>query len=73
MSLKKELLSELTKKQLKEFAEHKGIEFSLSNSQKKYYNGWDEKEKLVDLMTDKEDVSVKDIEEFLKAHKKIQK
>lgn len=73
MSLKKELLSELTKKQLKEFAENKGIEFTLSKSQKKYYEGWDEKDKLVDLMTDKEDVSVRDIEEFLKSNKIIKK
>jgi hypothetical protein len=69
MSIKKELLAELTEKQLKAFAEHKGIIFSLSNAQRKYYEGWNEKDKLVDLMSDKEDVTIKDIEEYLKASK----
>jgi len=69
MSIKKELLAELSEKQLKAFAEHKGIIFSLSNAQLKYYEGWKEKDKLVDLMNDKEDVTLKDIEEYVKAAK----
>jgi hypothetical protein len=69
MSIKKELLAELSEKQLKTFAEHKGIIFSLSNAQQKYYEGWNEKDKLVDLMNDKEDVTIKDIEEYVKASK----
>ena len=69
MSIKKELLDELTKKQLKELAENKGIEFVLSSTQKRYYAGWDEKDKLVDLMSDKEDLTVRKIEDYLKLHK----
>jgi hypothetical protein len=37
MSIKKELLNELTENQLKELAESKGIIFTLNNIQKKYY------------------------------------
>jgi hypothetical protein len=66
MSLKKELLSELTEKQLKKLAESKGIKFSMTESQEKYYSDWNEKERLVDMMNDKEDVTIKEIEDFIK-------
>lgn len=66
MSLKKELLSELTEKQLKKLAESKGIKFSMTESQEKYYSEWNEKERLVDMMNDKEDVTIKEIEDFIK-------
>ena len=65
MSIKKELLSELTEKQLKQFAGFKGITFTLTSNQKKYYDGWDEKEKLVDLMNDHQGVTLTDIENFI--------
>ena len=66
MSLKKELLSELTEKELKKLAESKGIKFSMTESQEKYYSEWNEKEKLVDMMNDKEDITIKEIEDFIK-------
>jgi len=66
MSLKKELLGELTEKQLKKLAENKGLKFSMSDSQEKYYANWKEKERLVDMMTDKEDITIKEIEDFIK-------
>jgi len=69
MSIKKELLNELTEKQLKELAESKGIKFDLSNTQKRYYANWDEREMLVDMINDKEDITVREIEEFLKLTK----
>jgi len=69
MSIKKELLNELTEQQLRELAEHKGITFLLSNTQKKYYVGWDERDKLVDMISDHEDVTVTDVEEYIKLHK----
>ena len=69
MSIKKELLDELTEQQLKELAENKGIKFNLSQTQKKYYDGWDEKEKMVDLMSSKEDLTVKEIEDYIKTIK----
>ena len=65
MSIKKELLERLTEQQLKTLAEHKGIKFSLSTEKKKYYEGWNEKQKLVDLMTDHQGLSVTDIENFI--------
>ena len=69
MSIKKELLNELTEGQLKELAEYKGIKFTLTNSQRKYYEGWDEKEKLVDLMNDCQMLSISDIESFIVKNK----
>jgi len=66
MSIKKELLDKLTEKQLREIAENKGIKFNLSQTQEKYYDGWDEKEKIVDLMSGKEDITVKEIEKIIK-------
>ena len=65
MSIKKELLQELSELQLKKLAEHKGIKFNLSGTKKKYYEGWNEKDKLVDLMTDHKSLTVTDIENFL--------
>ena len=66
MSIKKELLDELTEKQLKELAKSKGVEFTMSNAQKKYYAEWNERDKIVDMMNDKEDITVKEIEKYLK-------
>lgn len=66
MSIKKELLNRLTEKQLKELAENKGIKFKLSETQEMYYANWNEKEKLIDLMNEKEDLTVKEIEKFIK-------
>jgi hypothetical protein len=66
MSIKKELLCELSEQQLKELAESKGIKFKLKKIQKKYYENWDEKDKLVDMMSSKSELSIKDIEEFIK-------
>ena len=65
MSIKKELLSELSEEQLKQLAEFKGIKFTLSKVQKKYYAGWDEKDKLVDIMTDHQELTVSDIEKYI--------
>jgi hypothetical protein len=69
MSIKKELLNELTEKQLMELAEHKGIKLALSETQKGYYTGWNEKDKLVDIMKDTRNITVKDIEAYLKINK----
>jgi hypothetical protein len=66
MSLKKELLGELTEKQLKKLAESKGLKFYMSKSQEKYYADWNEKERLIDMMNDKEDITIKEIEDFIK-------
>jgi len=66
MSIKKELLNRLTEKQLKELAESKGIKFKLSETQEMYYTNWNEKEKIIDLMNEKEDLTVKEIEKFIK-------
>jgi len=66
MSIKKELLHKLTENQLKDLAESKGIKFKLNKIQKKYYEDWDEKDKIVDLMGDKEDLTLREIEEYIK-------
>lgn len=71
MSIKKELLDELTEKQLKELAESKGVSFAMSGAQKKYYAEWNERDKLVDMINDKENVTVGEIEEYLKLHKNV--
>ncbi|MCK5458692.1 MAG: hypothetical protein KAI20_02275 [Thermoplasmatales archaeon] len=65
MSIKKELLNELTENQLKQLAENKGIDFSLNDVQTKYYENWDEKDKIVDIMTDQKHISVSEIEKFI--------
>jgi hypothetical protein len=69
MSIKKELLNELTERQLKELAESKGIIFKLNSIQKKYYENWAEKDKLVDLMTGNKHITVYEIEKFIQATK----
>jgi hypothetical protein len=69
MSIKKELLNELSEHQLKQLAESKGIIFKLNTIQKKYYQNWAEKDKLVDLMTTNEHITVLEIEKFIQAKK----
>ena len=71
MSLKKELLHELTEQQLRDLAESKGIKFKLNKLQEQYYAEWDEKDKLVDLMGDKDDLTLKEIEEFIKLQSRL--
>ena len=65
MSIKKELLNELTEKQLRQLAENKGISFELNDRQQKYYQSWDEKDKLVDIITDQKEISISEIEKFI--------
>ena len=65
MSIKKELLNKLTENQLKQLAQNKGINFSLNDVQVKYYEEWDEKDKIVDIMTDQKHISVSEIEKFI--------
>lgn len=55
-----------------ELADYKGVKLNLSDTQKKYYAGWNEKDKLVDIMKDKGDVTVKDIENYLKLQRKTE-
>lgn len=69
MSIKKELLNELTEHQLKELADSKGIIFKLNTVQKKYYENWAEKDKLVDLMTSSRHITVPEIERFIQTKK----
>ena len=69
MSIKKELLNELSEHQLKQLAESKGIIFKLNTIQKKYYQNWAEKDKLGDLMTTNEHITVLEIEKFIQAKK----
>jgi len=69
MSIKKELLNELTEQQLKQLAECKGIAFSLNDTQKKYYEKWAEKDKLVDLMATDKHITVSIIERFIQGKK----
>jgi hypothetical protein len=65
MSIKKELLNELTEEQLKHLAEIKGINITLNSIQEKYYEDWDEKDKLVDLIADHKQISISEIEKFI--------
>lgn len=69
MSLKKELLCELTEEQLEHFVESRDIQCKLSKIQKKYYKNRGECEKLVDIINDKQDISIKDIEEYIKTQR----
>jgi hypothetical protein len=69
MSIKKELLNELTEKQLKQLAENKGIAFNLNKVQKKYYENWDEKDKLVDIMATNDHITVPEIEKIIQTNK----
>jgi len=68
MSIKKELLNKLSEEQLKEIAENKGIKFKLSKTEEKYYAEWEEKDKIVDVMSCKEDLTVKEIEDYIKTN-----
>ena len=68
MSIKKELLNKLTEEQLRELAEHKGIRIDLNRVQKKYYADWDEKDKLVDIITDRTNMSAGEIEDYIRLH-----
>ena len=65
MSIKKEMLNQLTEQQLKQLAESKGIDFSLNQVQKKYYEDWTEKDKLIDIMTDNQTLTIAEIEKFI--------
>ena len=65
MSIKKELLNELTENQLKQLAENKGIAFNLNKVQKKYYENWDEKDKIVDIIATHNCITVAEIEKFI--------
>jgi len=69
MSIKKELLSQLSLSQLKKLAEEKGISFSLNKTQEDFYNNWSEKDLMIDMMNDNNDLSVKEIEIRLKKSK----
>ena len=69
MSIKKELLNELSEQQLKKLAESKGIKFNLNTVQKKYYENWAEKDKLVDLMATNTHITVPEIEKFIQTKK----
>jgi hypothetical protein len=71
MSIKKEMLHKLTEQQLIILAENKGIKFKLNKTQKEYYTTWNERDKIIDLMGDKEDLTIKEIEEFIKLQKNI--
>ena len=65
MSIKKEMLNKLTEQQLKQLAESKGIDCSLNQVQKKYYEDWTEKDKLIDIMTDNQTLTIAEIEKFI--------
>ena len=68
MSLKKELLSKLTEKQLRELAEIKGISFELTDKQRRYYENWSGKDIIIDIMNDTNDLTIKEIEEYIKSY-----
>jgi hypothetical protein len=70
MSIKKELLSKLSLDQLKNFAEVKGISFSLNKTQESYYANWSEKDLMIDIMNDNRDITVREIENHLKQSEK---
>ena len=65
MSLKKELLNELSEKDLKKLAEAKGITFNLNSIRKNYYDGWQEKDKIIDIMSEHKELTITDIEQFI--------
>ncbi len=66
MSLKKELLSELSLQQLKELAEKKGLSFSLNETQQEYYKEWSERDRIIDLINDNQNISIREIEQQIK-------
>ena len=69
MSIKKELLNELTELQLKQLAESKGIAFNMNTVQKKYYENWAEKDKIVDMMSTNKHITVPEIEKLIHTKK----
>ena len=68
MSIKKELLNELTEKQLKELAKSKGISFELKNNEKTYYSSWKEQDMMVDFLSNINDLTITEIELFIRKH-----
>lgn len=70
MSIKKEMLHKMSLQQLKTLASTKGISFALNDRQKEYYADWSEKDRMVDMMNDVRDLSIKEIEEQLKMNRK---
>ena len=70
MSIKKELLSQMSLQELKKLASRKGISFSLNERQREYYADWSEKERMVDLMNDTRDLSIREIEDHLRSSRK---
>lgn len=69
MSIKKELLTQLSMQQLKALAEKKGVSFSKNEKQKNYYADWSEKDQMIDMMNDNNDISLKEIENHIKSYK----
>jgi hypothetical protein len=69
MSIKKELLSQLSLSQLKKLAEQKGISFALNKTQEDFYTNWSEKDLMIDMMNDNNDLTVKEIENHLRKSK----
>ena len=69
MSIKKELLGQMSLQQLKDLAESKGITLSMNDTQKKYYEEWSERDRMIDLMNDNHDITVREIEELIKSKK----
>jgi len=65
MTIKKELLNGLSEIQLKELAEYKGINLNLNSVKSKYYENWEEKDILVDLIADNKELTVSEIEKFI--------
>ena len=66
MSIKKELLQQLSEQQLINLAESKGIKFKLNKVQQHYYAEWNERDKMIDIMGDKDFLTLKEIEDFIK-------
>ena len=66
MSIKKELLQQLSEQQLINLAESKGIKFKLNKVQQQYYSDWNERDKMIDIMGDKDVLTIKEIEDFIK-------
>ena len=70
MSIKKELLSKLTEEQLRKLAESKGISFNMNETQRKYYENWSDRERMIDMMNDTGDLTIKEIENYIKLYNK---
>ena len=70
MTIKKELLNGLTESKLKELAKYKGINLELNSVKSKYYENWEEKDILVDLIADNKELSVSEVEKFILDNKK---